>query len=100
MVRNLSFRTLSLLDSHYKKHVIVQKEFGNITKNQYLTRAQNLIGSDSKNVLSKKRSNGDRVFYNTSNNEFAVLGKDGYIKTFFKPKDGFRYYPELFILQS
>ncbi|MBP3950318.1 SAR2788 family putative toxin [Bacillus suaedae] len=91
-VRKLAFGSKSLLDSHYKKHVVTQKEFGNITKAQYLRKAQDLIGSESKNVLSKKRSNGDRVFYDKSKNEFAVLSKDGIIRTFFKPKDGIKYY--------
>ncbi|WP_342550457.1 SAR2788 family putative toxin [Lysinibacillus sp. FSL M8-0216] len=88
-VRKLAFKSTDLLKEHYKKH---GKEFGNISQSEYLELAQDLIGSDSDDVLSKKRSDGDRVFYNKSTNEFAVLGSDGYLKTFFKPKDGKKYY--------
>ncbi|MGE7091933.1 SAR2788 family putative toxin [Lysinibacillus sp. NPDC048646] len=88
-VKKLAFKSTDLLKEHYKKH---GKEFGKISQSEYLERAQDLIGSDSDNILSKKRSDGDRVFYNKSTNEFAVLGSDGYLKTFFKPKDGKKYY--------
>ncbi|NMH73915.1 hypothetical protein HF078_12555 [Bacillus sp. RO2] len=91
-VKKLAFRSQKLLDQHYDKHVIKQKEYGSITKNQYLEKAQNLIGSDSSNVLSKKRSDGSRVFYNKSTNDFSILSKDGFIQTLFKPTDKINYY--------
>jgi len=31
-------------------------------------------------------------FYNKSTNDFAVLGSDGYLKTFLKPKESKKYY--------
>src|SRR5690606_32002731 len=34
------------LDDHYVKHVIRQKEFGNISKEEYLRRAQELVTSE------------------------------------------------------
>lgn len=91
-VKKLAFRTQKLLDSHYDKHVVKQKEYGSISKQQYLEKAQDIIGSDSPNVISKKRLDGSRVFYNKETNDFVVLSKDGYIQTLFKPKDGIDYY--------
>lgn len=91
-VKKLTFRSAKLLDEHFDKHVIKKKEYGNISKQTYLEKAQNLIGSDSSNVLSKKRADGSRVFYNKSTNDFAILSKDGYIQTLFKPDDKLDYY--------
>lgn len=91
-VKKLAFRSQKLLDIHYDKHVIKQGEYGSITKHQYLEKAQDIIGSDSPNVISKKRSDGSRVFYNKSTNDFVVLSKDGYIQTLFKPTNGINYY--------
>ncbi|MCT9852043.1 SAR2788 family putative toxin [Priestia megaterium] len=82
-LKKLKFSNSSLLDSHYKDH---KAEFGNISKSQYLTRAQSLAGVDAKHVLTKKRSNGDILKYNTNTNELLVLTKNDVIKTFFKPK--------------
>jgi pyocin large subunit-like protein len=87
------FASEKQLDNHYVKHVIRQKEFGNLSKEEYLRRAQELVTSQpGGDILVKKRSNGDRLFYNKRTNEFAVLTEDGIIRTFFKPKDGIDYF--------
>lgn len=87
------FASEKQLDNHYVKHVIRQKEFGNLSKEEYLRRAQELVTSQpGGDILVKKRSNGDRLFYNKRTNEFAVLTEDGIIRTFFKPRDGFDYF--------
>jgi pyocin large subunit-like protein len=81
------------LDDHYVKHVIRQKEFGSISKEEYLQRAQELVTSEpGGDILVKRRSNGDRLFYNQRTNEFAVLTENGIIRTFFKPRDGIDYF--------
>lgn len=88
-----NFSSQQQLDSHYEKHVVQQKEFGTISKQEYLKRAQQLVkSSPGGNILVKTRSNGDRLFYHKQTNEFAVLTEKGVIKTFFKPKDGVEYY--------
>jgi pyocin large subunit-like protein len=87
------FASEKQLDNHYVKHVIRQKEFGSISKEEYLQRAQELVTSPpGGDILVKTRSNGDRLFYNKRTNEFAVLTEDGIIRTFFKPKDGIDYF--------
>ena len=77
------------MDSHYAKH---GSEFGNITKDQYLKGAQDLVNSNGTNILTKTRANGDVVFYNKVTNEFAVKTSDGVIRTYFKPTDGVDYF--------
>lgn len=46
----------------------------------------------SENILVKFRSNGDKIIYNKLTNEFAVTSKEGYIRTYFKPKNGIKYF--------
>ena len=57
-----------------------------------MQKARELIDSSSKDVLTTVRANGDKIFYNTKTNEFAVLSKDGLIRTFFKPTTGMVYF--------
>lgn len=87
------FKTQDLLDEHFEKHVVKQGEFGNITKEQYLKGAQDLINSKpGGDILTKTRINGDTVFYNKETNEFAIRTRDGTIRTYFKPSDGLEYF--------
>lgn len=88
------FRSVKLLDAHYEKHVIKQKEFGDISKDEYLAGAQALITGKEADILSKKEADGDLLFYREKTNEFAVLSKDGYIRTYFKPERGISYYED------
>lgn len=91
--KNANFASEKLLRSHYIKHVVKQKEFGNITMDEYLEEARKLINSKpGGDILTKTRSNGDILFYNKSTNEFAVVTKDGVIRTYFKPKEGIKYF--------
>lgn len=84
------FASDALLNEHYYKHF---REFGNISKNQYLKYAKKLINSSQGgNILVKIRSNGDKIVYNKLTNEFAVGSPQGYIRTYFKPKDGIQYF--------
>ena len=84
-----NFRNQDLLDFHYDKH---GSEFGNISKEQYLQGANELINSTSDDILTKTRANGDIIYYNPRTNEFAVRSADGYIRTYFKPSDGLDYF--------
>lgn len=85
-----TFRNQELYDSHFEKH---GAEFGNITKEEYLQKANELINSDSPDVLHKtEKEDGDYLFYNQKTNEFLVLSTDGYIRTYFKPDDGIDYW--------
>ncbi|MDI0275424.1 SAR2788 family putative toxin [Bacillus safensis] len=92
--------SMSRLDYHYKKH---KKEFGNITKSEYLNKARKLLGaSKSKNILekkSKKKFNGKHRYYkyNKKTNEFLSVEKQkdkDVIITFFKPKRGINYWKD------
>ncbi|SHK35114.1 toxin 50 [Clostridium cavendishii DSM 21758] len=91
-----NFKTEELLKEHYDKHVVDQKEFGNITEKEYLEGAQDIVKSKGENtILKKKRKNGDELLYKESANEFVAQDRLGNIKTYFKPKDGINYYNKM-----
>ncbi len=83
------FRNQGLYDSHYEKH---GHEFGNITKEEYLQKANDLINSDSPDILTKYEDDGDFMYFNKKTDEFLVLAPDGYIRTYFIPDDGIDYW--------
>lgn len=84
-----SFRSEKQYVDHFKKH---GHEFGDITIEEYLQMANDLINSDSDTLHTKISKDGDYVFYDEATNEFLVLSDDGYIRTFFKPNAGIDYY--------
>ena len=84
------FRTKKQFDGHYEKH---GREFGDITQEQYLQKANDLINNDSDTILHKTEAeDGDYIYYDTVNNEILFLSTDGYIRTYFKPSSGMDYY--------
>lgn len=89
-VQKYYFRSEKLFDSHYEKH---GAEFGDITQDEYLDLANELINAEGKNILHKtEKDDGDFLYYDTETNEFLVLSTDGYIRTFFKPSAGLDYW--------
>lgn len=89
-VQKYYFRSEKLFDSHYEKH---GAEFGDITQDEYLDLANELINAEGDNILHKtEKEDGDFLYYDTETNEFLVLSTDGYIRTFFKPSAGLDYW--------
>lgn len=82
------FRKHSYLQQHFEKH---GGEFTYASEEEYLAGANRVI--QDPNALHKIESeDGDDVYYLEESNEFVILSKDGYIRTYFKPSDGIRYY--------
>ena len=84
------FRNKSTRNSHFEKH---GAEFGG----QYKTAEEYETGADkaaqNPNALHKtEKEDGDDVYYIEATNEFVVVSKDGYIRTYFKPSAGKKYY--------
>jgi pyocin large subunit-like protein len=86
------FRNKDRFEEHYQKHVINQAEFGDITKEEYLALAQDLVDTPGSQVLTKNNDDGDTLFYDPDTNSFAVVSGDGYLRTFFKPSAGQKYF--------
>lgn len=82
------FRSENLLKQHYEKHGI---DMGFSTAEEYLAAANKVISSPK--VLHKKEAeDNDDVYYLEESNEFVVVSTDGYIRTYFLPEDGIKYY--------
>ncbi len=84
-----TFRNKTRYDEHYKKH---GAEFGNITKEEYLQLANDLINNKSDRVLHKYSEDGDYMYFDQDTGYFLVLSEDGYIRTFFIPNKGIDYW--------
>lgn len=88
VVETYRFRNKKLLNQHYEKHGI---EMGFDSAASYEAAASAVITNP--NALSKTEAeDGDYVYYVEATNEFVVLSKDGYIRTYFNPSAGIKYY--------
>ena len=88
VVIEYEFKNEELFENHYKKHGI---EMGFDSAEEYLVGANRVIASPD--VLHKKEAeDGDDVYYLEATNEFVVVSKAGYIRTYFNPSDGIDYY--------
>ena len=82
------FRSDRLLEQHYDKHGI---EMGFESKEDYEKAASDVV--NNKNALHKIESeDGDDVYYIEDTNEFVIVSKDGYIRTYFNPGAGIDYF--------
>ena len=86
--RSYTFRSKKLLDSHYEKH---GKEMGFSSAKEYEKAASKVVTNED--ALHKiEEEDGDDVYYIESTNEFVVVSKDGYLRTYFYPSDGLDYF--------
>src|SRR5438552_443002 len=87
---SVGFRTHELLVEHYRKH---GREFGAITMEDYLARAQALRDRDAGGgVLEIVRDDGVVTRFDRSSGAFLAFDRSGVIRTFFRPRDGERYF--------
>ena len=78
------------LDKHYSDH---GKEVGAPSKESYAAKAVKFANTvDRKNCVSFVDKKGSTYKYNKVTEEFAIISKDGYVITYFKPKGGYDYY--------
>ena len=86
------FRNEKLLNQHWEKHgAEFGAEFGYTNAKEYEKGASDVINDPT--ALSKTEAeDGDFVFYIEATNEFVVLSTDGFIRTYFRPDKGKRYY--------
>lgn len=83
-----SFRKEEYLLQHFEKHAA---EFDYATKEEYEAGANRVIAA--KDALYKtEEEDGDHIYYLESTNEIVFVSKDGYIRTYFKPQDGIKYF--------
>ena len=82
------FRNNNLLEQHFEKHGI---EMGFDSKESYEKAASDVI-NNPKALFKTEAEDGDYVYYVEETNEFVVLSLDGYIRTYFLPSSGKKYF--------
>lgn len=88
IVSELRFRNKNLLNQHYEKH---GKDMGFSSAEEYEKAAAQVPYTPG--VLHKiEAEDGDDVYYIESTNEFVVVSKDGYLRTYFNPDRGIDYF--------
>lgn len=86
----VGFRSSARLDEHYEKH---GHEFGTISKQEYLERAQRLRdASPGGDILELARPDGVVTRFDRRSGAFLAFEHDGTIRTFFRPNDGESYF--------
>lgn len=85
---DLKFRSKKLLNQHYEKHGV---EMGFASAEEYEAAAAAVVANP--NALHKtEQEDGDDVYYLEETNEFVIVSTDGYIRTYFLPSAGKKYY--------
>lgn len=75
---------------HFKEH---GKETSSDTLESYIAHAVKFANTiDKKNCVSFIDNNDTTYKYNVKTNEMVLVTKDGFVITYFKPKDGYVYY--------
>lgn len=82
------FRNQKYLDQHFDKH---GSEFDYDSAEEYEQGASDVINNPEA-LYKIEQEDGDHVYYIEDTNEFVVLSKDGYIRTYFRPSAGIDYF--------
>lgn len=82
------FRNNKLLNEHYEKH---GRDMGFASAAEYEAAASAVINNPEA-LYKTEAEDGDGVYYVESTNEFVVLSTDGYIRTYFLPDSGKKYF--------
>ncbi len=84
------FRSRRLFEEHYAKH---GREFGNISRQEYLARAQALRDAPAGGpVLEARTPDGIISRFDRRSGAFGAYNPDRTIRTFFIPNAGERYF--------
>ena len=87
-VREYHFRNKVLLNDHYDKH---GKEMGFKSAKEYEAAASAVINNPAC-LYKTEKEDGDHVFFLEETGDFVVLSLDGYIRTYFRPSSGKKYF--------
>ena len=87
---SIGFRSHERWVEHYRKH---GSEFGPITQDEYLRRAQDLRDRRAGgSVLEAVRADGVISRFDRESGAFLAVNSDGTIRTFFRPNQGETYF--------
>ncbi|MGN0073081.1 MAG: hypothetical protein ACI36W_04710 [Coriobacteriales bacterium] len=83
-----TFRSQRQLSEHFEKH---GREMGYESPGAY-ERAASRVATNPASLHKTEKEDGDDVYYLVTSNEFVVVSTDGFIRTYFCPDSGKRYY--------
>ena len=83
-----TFKNKSNLSEHYKKH---KADTQTSSKEEYLYRANYVINNEE-SLHKTEKEDGDDIYYLVSTNELVIVSTDGYIRTYFCPDGGKKYF--------
>ena len=86
--KTLRFRNRKYKDQHYTKH---GEEMGFTDADAYEAAASDVV-NDPSSLHKIEKEDGDDVYYREADNAFVVVSTDGYIRTFFYPNGGKKYF--------
>ena len=87
---DVGFASRQKMVDHYRKH---GREFGTITMEQYLRKAQELRDRPAGGeVLETVRPDGVVTRFDRESGDFIAFNREGVIRTYFRPADGEAYY--------
>lgn len=89
--KNRKYSALENATYHYEKH---GRALGADSYEAWLAMVHGFIHNPPKGTETIKRNNGDTLFYNPSQNLFAVMTKAGAPRTLFRPESGVAYWQE------
>ena len=75
-------------DEHFQKH---GDEFDYASAEEYEAGASAVV-NDPAALHKKEADDNDDIYYLEKTNEFVIVSTDGYIRTYFKPRSGIKYY--------
>ena len=82
------FRNEDLLNQHYEKHGI---EMGFASAEEYQKAASDVVNNPDALYKQEKEDNDD-VYFVEETGEFVIVSTDGYIRTYFIPDSGKKYF--------
>ncbi len=82
------FRNNEYLMQHYEKH---GKSMGFASAEEYQAAASEVV-NDERALHKLEAEDGDDVYYIEETNDLVIVSQRGYIRTYFRPSSGKRYY--------
>ena len=86
--KQLRFRNKRLLEEHYEKH---GRDMGFDSAKEY-EEAASAAALNPDALHKTEKEDGDDVYYVEATNEFVIVSVDGYIRTYFLPDSGIKYF--------
>lgn len=83
-----TFRSEKYLNQHFDKH---GRDMGFANPQEYEMAASD-VANNPEALHKTEAEDGDDVYYVEATNEFVVISTDGYIRTYFLPDAGKKYY--------